>query len=195
MKRAIFFLVSLVLIMGLSSNLFGQWAQNKNAREDAMYARVLQAGENVVLDGVEDAVWAEADSIVVGYGQTTYLPGSGYDLWTGMSIPGDSANAVFKCLYKAPYLYFLYKVVDKSVGGWDWGQFDAIIMALKDNNGDHSWVQAWDKRMEHFFTWGYHWAYADSFPNANTAGKIIKPASKATPVSIIPIHMPALTIT
>ncbi len=167
MKRAIFFLVSLVIIMGLSSNLFGQWAQNKNAREDAMYARVLQAGENVVLDGVEDAVWAEADSIVVGYGQTTYLPGSGYDLWTGMSIPGDSANAVFKCLYKAPYLYFLYKVVDKSVGGWDWGQFDAIIMALKDNTGDHSWVQAWDKRMEHFFTWGYHWAFADSFPNAN----------------------------
>jgi len=167
MKRTFLFWIGVGLITCLSGNIFAQWADNKYAREDAMYVRYLEGSESVTVDGVEDAIWASADSIVVGYGETNYLPGSGYDLWTGQSMPGDSANAVFKCLYKAPYIYLLYKVVDKSVGGWDWGQFDAIIMAFKDNTGDNSWVQAWDKRVEHFYTWGYHWAFADSFPNAN----------------------------
>lgn len=171
MRKMLLFLMSFLFIGGLSNKLLAQWAENKNAREDAIYVRVMQANEDVVVDGVEDAVWAEADSIVVGYGQTSYLPGSGYDLWAGTSVPGDSANAVFKCLYKAPYIYLLFKVEDESVGGWNWDAstsgFDAIIMAFKDNTGDHSWVQAWDKRMEHFFTWGYHWAFPDSFPNPN----------------------------
>jgi hypothetical protein len=170
MRRIFFYMIGIVLFMSLSHNIFAQWAENKNAREDALYARVLQGGETVVLDGVEDAIWANADSVVVGYGQTKYLPGSGYDLWAGTSVPGDSANAVFKCLYKAPYMYLLYKVVDKSVGGWKWDNasgFDGIIMSFKDNTLNHSWVEAWDKRMEHFYTWGYNWAYSDSFPNAN----------------------------
>jgi hypothetical protein len=54
-------------------------------------------------------------------------------------------------------------VVDKSVGGWDWGQSDAIIMAFKEWTADHSWGQAWDKRMEHFYTRMYKWAFPDSF--------------------------------
>lgn len=157
MRRAFFILMSIVIIAGLSSNLFAQWAQNKNAREDARYVRVLQGSEDITIDGVEDPVWLTADSIVVGYGQTDYLPGSGYDLWVGQSIPGDSANAVCKFLYKAPYLYLLFKVVDKSVGGRDWSQFDGIIMALKENHPTHSWVQAWDYRVEHFLTYGWLW--------------------------------------
>lgn len=159
-----------LLVISLTSNIFAQWAQNKNAREDAMYVRYLQSNENVVLDGVEDAIWAKADSIIVGYGQTKYLPGSGYDLWAGTSEAGDSANAVFKCLYKAPYMYLLFKVADKSVGGWKWDNnsgFDGIIMSFKQYATNHYWDQAWDRRVEHFFTWGYNWAYADSFPDAN----------------------------
>ncbi|MFZ2322698.1 MAG: T9SS type A sorting domain-containing protein [Ignavibacteriaceae bacterium] len=157
------FLIGIIFMLGLSNEIFAQWAENKNAREDAIYVRFLQGSEDVVLDGVEDAIWAKADSVIVGYGQTTYLPGSGYDLWTGKSIPGDSANAVAKFLYKKPYIYLLFKVEDKSVGGWDWSQFDAIILAFKEYTAKHSWVQAWDKRVEHFYTWGSHWAYADSF--------------------------------
>ncbi len=172
MRKTLLFLMSFVFIAGLSNELFAQWAQNKYAREDARYVRVLQPNEDIVLDGVEDAVWSEADSVVVGYGQTNYLPGSGYDLWVGQSIEGDSANAVCKFLYKAPYIYLLFKVADKSVGGWQWnnnihGGFDGIIMSFKEYTAEHSWIQAWDKRVEHFFTWGYNWAYADSFPNAN----------------------------
>lgn len=167
MRKMLLVLMSFVFLTGLSNELLAQWAQNKYAREDAKYVRVLQSNENVVLDGVEDAIWAKADSVVVGYGQTTYLPGSGYDLWTGQSIAGDSANAVCKFLYKAPYIYLLFKVNDMSVGGWNWGEFDAIIMAFKEYTAEHSWTQAWDKRMEHFFTWGYHWAFPDSFANAN----------------------------
>jgi hypothetical protein len=157
------FLMSIVLISCLSNNIFAQWADNKNAREDAMYARYLQGAEDVIVDGIEEPVWALADSIVVGYGQTNYLPGSGYDLWAGQSMPGDSSNAVFKCLVKPPYIYLLFRVVDLSVGGWDWGQSDALILAFKENTGDHSWVEPWDKRMEHFYTRMYKWAYADSF--------------------------------
>ncbi len=164
MRRALFFLMNLVFITGLSNNLFAQWAQNKYAREDAKYARVLQGAEEVVVDGVEDAIWALAESVVVGYGQTNYLPGSGYDLWAGQSVPGDSANAVCKFLYKAPYLYLLFKVEDKYVGGRDWAQFDAIIMAFKEYTSAHSWVVAWDKRIEHFYTWGWFWAGTDSIP-------------------------------
>ncbi len=172
MRRVFFFLIGIVFITGLSGNIFAQWAIDKNARQDAVYARVLQSSETVVLDGIEDDIWSKADSVVVGYGQTKYLPGSGYEVFgVGQSIPGDSANAVFKCLYKAPYIYLLFKVVDKSVGGWNWGGtnsgFDGIIMSFKDNNQNHSWVDPWDKRMEHFYMWGYHWAYADSFPNPN----------------------------
>ena len=163
MRRMILFLVSLVFITCLSNNLFAQWADNKYAREDAMYARYLQGAEDVIVDGIEDPVWALADSIVVGYGQTNYLPGSGYDLWAGQSMPGDSANAVFKCLVKPPYIYLLFRVVDLSVGGWDWGQSDALILAFKENTGDNSWVEPWDKRMEHFYTRMYKWAYPDSF--------------------------------
>jgi|GEM_PF-547529 len=159
MKKSLWYCsLSLFLVLSFFSSSFAQWAQNKYAREDARYAKVLQGNEDIVVDGVEDAVWALADSIVVGYGETAYLPGSGYDLWTGMSVPGDSANAVCKFLYKAPYLYLLFKIQDKSVGGRDWGEFDAIIMAFKEYTASHSWVQAWDKRIEHFYTYGWKWA-------------------------------------
>lgn len=163
MRRVVFFLTSFIIVFCLSGNMLAQWAVNKHAREDARYVRYMQGSESVTIDGVEDAIWSSADSIVVGYGQTKYLPGSGYDLWAGTSVPGDSANAVCKFLFKAPYLYLLFKVQDKYVGGREWSQFDAIIMAFKDNTQDHSWVQAWDKRIEHFYTWGWKWAYPDSF--------------------------------
>jgi hypothetical protein len=159
MKKSLWhWLLSLILLLGLSNSLFAQWAQNKNAREDAIYARVLQGTEEITIDGVEDAVWAMADSVVVGYGVTNLLPSSGYSWKEGEHTPGDSANAVCKFLYKSPYLYLLFKIEDKSVGGVDWEQSDGIIMAFKDNTGDHSWVQAWDKRMEHFYMYGWKWA-------------------------------------
>jgi hypothetical protein len=165
MRKMLLCLMSFVFIAGLSSNLFAQWAQNKYAREDALYAKELQAGESITVDGIEDAVWAEADSVVVGYNQTDFLPSSGYNLGPGNGYPAedDSANAVVKFLYKAPYLYILMKSRDKSVGGWEWDKSDAVIMSFKDNTGDHSWSQAWDKRIEHFYTRMYHWAFPDSF--------------------------------
>jgi hypothetical protein len=163
MARLFYFLIGFAFFAGLSSNIFAQWAVDKNAREDALYVRYMQGSESVVVDGVEDAIWDKADSVIVGYHQTKYLPGSGYDLWAGTPVAGDSANAVAKFLYKAPYLYILYKVVDKSVGGLDWGQFDAIIMSFKQYQAVHSWIQAWDYRVEHFYTWGYKWAFPDSF--------------------------------
>jgi len=163
MRRVLFYLISIFIISGLSESVFAQWAQNKHAREDARYVRYMQGAESVTVDGVEEAIWSMADSIVVGYGETAYLPGSGYNLQTGLPVAGDSANAVCKFLFKAPYLYLLYKSEDKSVGGKNWEQSDAIIMAFKEYTDDHSWVQAWDKRIEHFYTWGWEWAFPDSF--------------------------------
>ncbi|HSR18325.1 MAG TPA: T9SS type A sorting domain-containing protein [Ignavibacteriaceae bacterium] len=157
MRKTFSVLVSLLITAGLSNGLFAQWAQNKNAREDAKFARVLQGSEDVIIDGVEDPVWAMADSVVVGYGQTGYLPSSGFNLQKGQLLPGDSANAVCKFLFKNPYLYLLYKVVDQSVGGRDWEQSDAIIMAFKRYPTVHSWIQNWDYRVEHFYTWLWIW--------------------------------------
>ncbi|MGE5681718.1 MAG: T9SS type A sorting domain-containing protein [Bacillota bacterium] len=144
--------------------MMAQWAKNKNAREDAKYVRVLQGSEDVTVDGVEDAIWAKADSIVVGYGQTKYLPSSGYNLQVGQSVAGDSANAVCKFLYKAPYIYLLFKTVDKSVGGKDWEQSDAIIMSFKKYPAKHYWTQAWDNRVEHFYTYAWLWAGDTTIP-------------------------------
>ena len=158
MKKVSLLLMSFIMIISLSIDLSAQWAVNKNAREDARYVRFLQGSEDITIDGVEEDIWNKSDSIIVGYGQTKYLPGSGYDLWDGKSVPGDSANAVFKVLYKAPYLYLLFKSVDKYVGGWDWSQFDGIIMAFKNNPTTKYWTQAWDNRLEHFLSYGYKWA-------------------------------------
>ena len=165
MRKMLLFLMSFVFIAGLSNELFAQWAQNKYAREDALYVRELQAGESITVDGIEDALWNQADSVVVGYNETDYLPSSGYNLGPGGSLPaaGDSANAVVKFLYKAPYLYILMKSKDLSVGGNLWDKSDAVIMALKENTGDHEFQNAWDKRVEHFYTRMYKWAFPDSF--------------------------------
>lgn len=155
MKKILWFCFLTVLVF--TNSTWAQWAQSKTAREDARYVRVMQGTEEVVVDGVEEAIWAKADSVIVGYGQTTYLPGSGYNLQKGQSVPGDSANAVFKFLYKAPHLYLLFRIVDKSVGGRDWEQSDNIIMAFKQYTPDHSWLQAWDKRIEHFYSHIWTW--------------------------------------
>ena len=142
----------------------------RSGRRINMHAKILfmpvclQGSEDVVVDGVEDAIWAKADSVVVGYNKSRYLTNSGWDLWDGQSVAGDSANAVAKFLYKPPYLYLLFKMVDKSVGGRDWSQFDAIIMAFKQWTADHSWVQPWDKRIEHFYTYGWLWAADTTVP-------------------------------
>jgi len=166
MRKIYSILMSFIFIVGLSNNLFAQWAQNRYAREDARYVRVLQGSEDVVIDGVEDPIWAMADSVVLGYGQTSYLPSSGYSWKEGEHVAGDSANVVFKCLYKNPYIYLLFKVKDKNVGGIDWEQSDGMIISFKsfvDNNGnpkthDLTGHFPWDYRVEHFPTFGWKWA-------------------------------------
>ena len=58
MRKMLLFLMSFLFIAGLSNKLFAQWAENKNAREDARYVRIMQGSEDVVIDGVEDPIWA-----------------------------------------------------------------------------------------------------------------------------------------
>ncbi len=171
-KKIRFLIISSFLLLFAHTTVMAQWAANKNAREDARYARTLSAGEDIVLDGVEDAVWAKADSVVVGYGQSTYLPSSGYMWKEGLHVPGDSANAVCKFLYKAPYIYLLFKSKDKNVGGLDWEQFDGMIISFrgyKDGQGNaktHNLTgkNVWDYRFEHFPTFGWKWAGLPSQP-------------------------------
>lgn len=175
MRSILFYLIGILIISGLSESVFGQWAQNKHAREDARYVRVMQGSEDVVIDGVEDEVWANADSIVLGYGETTLLPSSGYRWIFGEHVEGDSANVVCKFLYKNPYIYLLFKVVDKNVGGVDWEQFDGMIISFKGNVGyvnntlvpkthDFTGYNPWDFRLEHFPTFGWKWAGLNAQP-------------------------------
>ncbi|HVO72994.1 MAG TPA: hypothetical protein VMT35_03160, partial [Ignavibacteriaceae bacterium] len=173
MGKTFSILVSILFLAGLSNELFAQWAQNKNAREDAIYARVLQGSEDVTIDGVEDPIWASADSVVLGYGVTKYLPSSGYNWITGEHVEGDSANVVFKCLFKNPYLYLLFKVVDKNVGGVDWEQSDGMIISFKSyvrfdgapKTHDITGFNMWDFRVEHFPMFGWKWAGLTSQPD------------------------------
>lgn len=147
----------LLCALVLTNISWAQWAASKTAREEAKYARVMEGSEEVVVDGVEEDIWSKADSVVVGYNRTHFLPGGGYNLQKGTPVEGDTANATFKFLYKAPHLYLLFRIVDKSVGGKGWEQSDNIILAFKQNTPDHSWVQAWDKRVEHFYSFIWEW--------------------------------------
>lgn len=177
MKKALMYFFTFLFLTAITSlTTYSQWAQNKHAREDAVYARVMNGAEDIVIDGVEDDVWDRADSVIVGYGITRNLPSSGFSWKEGEHGTGDSANVVFKCLYKSPYVYLLFKSVDKNVGGIDWEQFDGLIISFKgyvgrahDNNlnkdytiykttHDLTGFFPWNYRLEHFPTFGWKWA-------------------------------------
>jgi len=105
-------------------------------RQDAVWAR--ETSEPIVLDGkLNEASWAEADSIHITYGVSSGLPTSGWNT-DGYSNPDgyfDTVRATVKFLSHNNQLYIAFIIPDSSIGGHDWpgpAWWDGVLMNVKD---------------------------------------------------------------
>jgi len=122
-----FLAITLTAIV-LSSS--GAWSQPK--RTDAIWARTAPSG-SITIDGVmNESAWSVAESLVVQYGKSAGLPGSGYIAETGVVL--DSIKAVVKFLVMGDSLYLAFSVKDSSIGGGIFGAADAIIFNIRDKS-------------------------------------------------------------
>ncbi|MGB2869676.1 MAG: T9SS type A sorting domain-containing protein [Bacteroidota bacterium] len=128
MKHQRIFLVALLCL--LATGIVA--AQPFSPRADYVWARAIPNATVMTLDGkLNEAVWAQADSIVLKYGTRSGDPGSGY-LFAGTNTPTDPANAVIKFLADpvAKRLYIGVIAKDSSVGGPDWEACDGFFASL-----------------------------------------------------------------
>ncbi len=86
------------------------------AREDVVWARST-AGETITLDGVlNEAAWAQAESIQVIYGVSGPLPSSGYRSEYQPEANTDSTRATVNFLINGNQLYLGFTIPDSSIG-------------------------------------------------------------------------------
>ncbi|GJM43775.1 MAG: hypothetical protein DHS20C21_06170 [Gemmatimonadota bacterium] len=133
-------------------------------RFDAIWAR--SATGPITLDGnLNEPEWAQAESMVIEYGKSAGIPGSGWKVEAGQFIPSDSSSAVMKFLTVGDQLYLGMAVSDSSVGGSaEFNRFDGILMALK----DHLSPNAPKPPNEYFYSW---WSPDSLTPDPQPAGK------------------------
>ncbi|HMB68978.1 MAG TPA: hypothetical protein VKU85_06685, partial [bacterium] len=85
-------------------------------RADVIWAR--NAAGSITLDGVLDEPdWAQAETMVLRYGQNAGIPGSGWKVEAGLFNGTDPMTATLKFLVKGNELYLGATVQDSSVGG------------------------------------------------------------------------------
>ncbi|HEY2955352.1 MAG TPA: hypothetical protein VGK89_08915 [Candidatus Eisenbacteria bacterium] len=119
-------------------------------RKDYIWARTT-AGP-LTLDGqLNEAAWAQADSMVIKFAQDAGIPGSGYFYEAGIA-PSDPTNATLRFLAVGNQIWMGAYVRDKSIGGSNlFNRFDGFLMALK----DHSTPQRPAPPLEYFYSWWY----------------------------------------
>lgn len=127
-----------VFLAGWTLDAFAQITE----REDVVWARFIE-GEAPTIDGqIDEAVWDEAEEIVIEYGDTDVLPGGGW--WFGrdgssanpnLEEPTDPPKGTFLFLAKGDSLYIAGMIEDASIGGsrglWD---FDAVFLPIRDKS-------------------------------------------------------------
>ena len=141
------FVLSLTLSMLMTS--FGQFPD----REDVVWAKMVTAG-SITLDGnLNEAVWNDAVSINVVYGQPGPLPTSAWRPEFQEEVYYDQTNATVKFLVSDDNkLYLAFYIPDSSVGGiGDWARWDGILMSVKDKASPDRPAPA----SEYFYTWWY----------------------------------------
>lgn len=125
MKKIVLFLAGAIVFITIASH-----AQMK--RSDAVWARTVPAG-SITIDGkMNEPVWNQAESLVVEYGKSAGLPGSGWTAETGVVL--DSVKAVVKFLVMGDSLYLGFTVKDSSIGGGIFGAADGIIFNIRDKS-------------------------------------------------------------
>lgn len=164
--------VSAVLIAGaLLGSVLPSYGQA--TRQDAIWARST-AGAHITMDGrLNEAVWSNAESMIVKYRVNAGNPGSGWKEEGGI-LAKDSTLATLKFLTDGDTLWLGAYIRDKSVGGSDvFNRFDGILMALK----DHATLNRPSGPDEYFYSW---WWQGSPTPTAigrvpGFAGKWAKP--------------------
>jgi hypothetical protein len=106
-------------------------------RKDYIWARDISvsASPTITIDGVlNEQVWAQAESLVIMYGQTNGTPGDGWKIMNGTGTPHDPANAVIKflCNKNTNMLYVAVIAKDSSVGGAGWEKSDGVLCGMYD---------------------------------------------------------------
>jgi len=119
-------------------------------RKDFIWAR--KAPSAPTLDGImNEAAWAQADSMVIHMSQDSGIPGSGWFFEAGIA-PSDPTNATLKFLSFGNQIYMGAWIRDKSIGGSNvFNRFDGLLMAIK----DHSTSQRPAPPLEYFYSWWY----------------------------------------
>ncbi len=126
------------LFIGLAGNAYGQTVE----REDVIWVPFLQAGESITIDGeLDEAVWADAATMELSYGDFASLPGSGWFIEnlinTELDAPSDPPSGTIRWLADGDDLYIAIEVQDRSIGGrslaggfnWNW---DGIFLPFRD---------------------------------------------------------------
>jgi hypothetical protein len=142
-------MLSIVLLMLMVTTMSAQ-------REDAVWARNV-AGATITMDGVlDEAVWAQAESLKVWYvlpeGGPTGLPTSGSRSEFQPEAITDPTDATVKFLVDGEWLWIGFYIPDSSIGGTqDWARWDGLLMSFK----DHSVSDRPTAPREYFYTWWY----------------------------------------
>lgn len=131
-------------------------------RQDVVWARNTN-GAPITLDGhLNEAVWAQAESVLILFKQDNGIPGSGYKYEAGVA-PYDSTRAMLKFLTAGDYLYIAARMPDQSIGGGNtWARFDGLLMNLMDHSSPNRPVPP----QELFYVW---WDENGSGPNGPTS--------------------------
>lgn len=123
--RMIVLLLGCVLFL-VTTSAVGQMI----TRTDAIWARA-SGGSPITLDGaLNEAAWAAAESVIIQFGVSGPIPGSGYREETGIT-PTDPAYVTYKLLTDGDTLYLAAIVRDSSIGGGLFNRFDGFIMNLR----------------------------------------------------------------
>lgn len=124
MKNLVLFMIGCIVLAGTMA--YGQMIP----RTDVVWARTTTG--TMTVDGVmNEAGWASAESIQVNYGVDNGMPGSGWFAENGLEPPQNPTHASVKFLVKADSLYVGIHVLDQSVGGGPFNQFDGILSNLR----------------------------------------------------------------
>jgi hypothetical protein len=110
-----------------ASAAFGQM----RTRSDAMWAR--NALSPITVDGVlNEAVWAQAESVFIKFATSAGDPGSAWFWENGTPRPGlDTTRATVKFLVRNDTLYVGVVCRDSSVGGGPFNEFDGILANIR----------------------------------------------------------------
>ncbi len=137
-----------VIVFLLQSLSLAQFA----TRQDVMWARTVSAG-TITMDGVlNEAAWAQAESITLIYGQQGTLPTSGWRAEQNADAITDPTHATVKFLVSSDnQLWLAFDIPDSSIGGSGWPTWDGILMSIKDK-GDLDPLSTIAKAAEYFYT-------------------------------------------